>query len=254
MSAPPSAGLVARAAAAAQVFVDDPGTPVLVDDDRHHLFSVLRLHAGELVVAADGAGRWCLCRCAGTPVVALEPVGEVMTEPAEAHPFTVAFAPAKGDRPEWVVQKLTELGADRIVPLETDHSVVRWRGPRAERSAARLAKVAKEAAAQSRRVWLPRVEQVTAFTDFTEAWRAGALRLALADPGGGPPGPRMNAVAVGPEGGWSASERALGLPTLRLADGVLRAETAALAAGALLAALRAGTVATKGAGPQVGES
>ena len=47
--------------------------------------------------------------------------------------LTVAFAPTKGDRPEWVVQKLTELGIDRIVPLRTVRSVVRWEGDRGTR-------------------------------------------------------------------------------------------------------------------------
>ena len=98
---------------------------------------------GEPVVAADGAGRWVPCRVAPT-APAGGPRGADPARPAGARrpgrdrapagpEVTVAFAPTKGDRPEWVVQKLTELGVDRIVPLRTARSVVRWEGDRAAR-------------------------------------------------------------------------------------------------------------------------
>ena len=79
-------------------------------------------------------------------------------EEASEPGLTVAFAPTKGERPEWVVQKLTELGVDRIVPLISERSVVRWAGERGAGAVERLRRVAREAAAQSRRVWLPDVE------------------------------------------------------------------------------------------------
>ncbi len=153
-------------------------------------------------------------------------------------PITIAFAPAKGDRPEWVVQKLTELGVDRIVALETERSVVRWSMHRADHAMERLARVAREAAAQSRRAWLPELVG----PDSLEALRARVAGLALAERDGEPPTLERAAIAVGPEGGWGDAERALGLPSVRLGDGVLRAETAAIAAGALLAGLRSGLV------------
>ena len=65
--------------------------------------------------------------------------------------LTVVFAPVKGERPEWVVQKLTELGIDRIVPLRSERSVVRWTGQRGQATVERLRRVAREAAAQCRR-------------------------------------------------------------------------------------------------------
>jgi len=247
-----SAGVAVRAAAAAQVFVEDPGAPVPSVEDRHHLFSVLRLRAGETVVASDGSGRWSLCRCTGADG-ALEPIGAVEEEPPPAVALTVAFAPVKGDRPEWVVQKLTELGIDRIVPLVTERTVVRWEGQRAARARARLSRVAREAAAQSRRVWLPEIDPVVTFLQFRTARHEDA-GLALADLGGPPPTARTVTVAVGPEGGWSDRERASGLPVVGLAAGVLRAETAAVAAGVLLGGLRAGTVAAGESRSEVGES
>lgn len=241
-------GVAARASAAAQVFVADPSRPELSDEDRHHLARVLRLADGETVVAADGRGTWTAC--AFRPPGQLEPLGPPATEPAPALALTVAFAPAKGDRPAWAVQKLTELGVDRIVPLTAARSVVRWEGERGAHAAARLARVAREAAAQCRRVWLPEIAAPT-----TVAALAGTEpALALAELGGDPPGLDHPVLAVGPEGGWDGAERALGLPAVGLSPQVLRAETAVVAAGALLCALRAGTVAgsrgpRSGAGP-----
>ena len=147
----------------------------------------------------------------------------------------MAFAPTKGDRPEWVVQKLTELGVDRIVPLRTARSVVRWEGDRALRQVERLRRIAREASAQSRRVWLPEVTGVCVLGAVAEV--AGAAPV-LADPGGGPPGLDRPVVAVGPEGGWDDDERSAATATVGLGPTVLRAETAAVAAATLLCSLR----------------
>lgn len=228
-------GPAVRAGAAAQVFVPDPAAPVLSDTDRHHLSRVLRLRPGEPVVAADGRGTWRLCRFADGD---LELDGPVEVEPAPRPALTVAFAPVKGDRPEWVVQKLTELGIDRIVPLETERSIVRWSGERRHHAIERLRRVAVEAAAQCRRVWLPEVAGVCTLEDLEQP--AGGL--ALAEPGGPPLAPATRCVAVGPEGGWTHAELARGHPTVGLGPTVLRAETAALAVAALLTSRRAGTV------------
>ena len=239
----PPEGAAARAAAAAQVFVDDPSSPELTDDDLHHLVRVLRLRAGEVVVASDGHGRWCPCRLQDlgqSRSSLLSPAGPVVTEDAPTPPLTVAFAPVKGDRPEWLVQKLTELGVDRIVPLLTARSVVRWDGDRAARAVAKLRRVAREAAAQCRRVWLPAVTEVRTLADLTRSTGDGVT--ALAQLGGEPPAPGTTFVAVGPEGGWAPEELDLGLPAVGLGPFVLRSETAAVAAGSILAALRAGTV------------
>jgi len=235
-------------AAAAMVFVGDPGHPVVADDEVRHLLDVLRLRAGEPVAVSDGAGRWAPCRvAAGAPsrgsradgAALLVPDGPVVgvTRPEPA--LTVAFAPTKGDRPEWVAQKLTELGVDTIVPLRTARSVVRWDGERGERQVERLRRVAREAAAQSRRVWLPEVTGVVRPDGLAAAAGAPAF---LADPGGPPPDATVRVVAVGPEGGWDGDERDAATGTLGLGPTVLRAETAAVVAGALLCALRCSIV------------
>jgi 16S rRNA (uracil1498-N3)-methyltransferase len=244
-----------RAAASAQVFVDEGalsgggagasgGEPVTVSaEDRHHLSRVLRLSDGEQVVATDGRGHWCMCEYRGG---ALVPTTDVLFEDRLTPSLTVAFAPPKGDRTEWAVQKLTELGVDTIVPLLADRSVVRWDGSRAERALERLRRVAASAAAQCRRVWLPEIGEVQTVPDLAESVGTGGLAspggLALAELGGDPPGLDRPVVAVGPEGGWSDAELELGLPTVGLGTQVLRSETAVMTAGAFLAGLRAGTV------------
>lgn len=219
----------------AHVFVDDLGSPELSPPDRHHLERVLRLRPGDPVTAADGRGglRPCVVAAGGR----LEPVGPITRHERLAPAITVAMAAAKGERPEWAVQKLTEAGVDEIVVFVADRSVVRWDGERAGRHLARLARVAREAAMQSRRAWLPEVRGVETFAAL--AGRPGA---AMADPAGSPPSLSTPVVLVGPEGGWSDAERGRGLPLVALGDGVLRVETAAVAAGLLLTALRSGIV------------
>ncbi len=235
--------------ASAMVFVTDPAAPVLDGADLHHLLDVLRLRPGEVVVAGDGAGRWVPCRVAPAagrgaravdPSALLVPDAPAVTAARPAPVVTVAFAPTKGERPEWVVQKLTEVGVDRIVPLVTARSIVRWEGERAARSVARLRRVAREAAAQSRRLWLPEVGDVCRLGDLAAS--VGAP-VSLAEPGGGAPSLARPAVAVGPEGGWEEAERCTFDRPVGLGPTVLRAETAALVAGAALCGLRARTVA-----------
>ena len=196
---------------------------------------MLRLRPGDELTVSDGAGG--VLRCRFGPASALEPVGDVERVPRAAPPVTVAFALVKGERPEWAVQKLTEVGVDRIVPLVTARSVVRR--PQGERGGAgvRLRRVAREAAVQSRRAWLPTVDPVTPFAAV-----AGEPGAALAHPGGGPPSLDRTVLLIGPEGGWDEDELATGLPRVGLGPAVVRTETAAVVAGALLCALRAGVV------------
>jgi 16S rRNA (uracil1498-N3)-methyltransferase len=232
--------------AVAQVFVADLEELAVAPGDERHLAQVLRLRRGEAVVASDGQGRWRLCRftVSATPgarrASMLEPDGPVTTSARPEPEVTVAFVPVKGDRPEWVVQKLTEAGVDRIVVLQSLRAVVRWEGERQTRAIDRLQRVARDAAAQSRRPWLPEVLGVADLDGLST--RLAPVPLALAQWGGDPPDLQAPAVAVGPEGGWDPSETASGRPLVGLGPNVLRAETAAVAAGLLLCALREGLV------------
>jgi len=195
--------------------------------DRHHLERVLRLRSGDVITVGDGRGSWrAMAFGAG-----LEPVGDVVREPAPVGRIAVGFALVKGDRPELVVRALTEIGVDRIVPLHTERSVVRWNDHRGAEALDRLRRVARAAGMQSRRVWLPEVAGVRTLSELDEPWT-------MAVPGGPPVGRSCHAVVVGPEGGWTDAELAAGFAPVGLGPHVMRTETAAIAAGALLAAAR----------------
>lgn len=238
-------------AAAALVFVDDPDAPVVDEADLHHLVDVLRLRAGESVIACDGAGRWVPCRVAELPLVrsvkkldparVLDVVGPARIDPPPSPQVVVAFAPMKGDRPEWMAQKLTEVGVDALIPLRTARTVVRWDGERGEKALGRIRRIVREAAAQSRRTVLPVVHPVMTL-DEVATWAGSEPVLAV--PGGGALGSWPSVVAVGPEGGWDETEltREGAQPGLGLGPTVQRAETAAVSVATLLAAVRAGVV------------
>ncbi len=204
---------------AAHILVADVESPELTDDAAHHVLRVLRVGEHEPVTITDGHGRWRSChissaglRAAGDVAIAERPVAS-----------TIAVAIPKQDRPEWVVQKATELGIDRIVFLHAERSVVRWDGERAERHLIRLSRVAGEALMQSRQVWLPEIVGPLPAADVLP----GAV---AAEPGGRSVTSTDRLIAIGPEGGWTPDELALAKDQVALGDAVLRVETAALVA------------------------
>jgi 16S rRNA (uracil1498-N3)-methyltransferase len=217
--------------ARAHVFVADVGAPRLSSDDHHHLARVLRLGPGSDVTVGDGSGRWRAARL--TAGVDVDVTGEIVADARPEPVITVAFALVKGNRPELTVQKLTEVGVDRIVPFTAERGVVRWDEGKAGRQLVRLTDIARQAAMQCRRTWLPRVDRVATFTEMASI--GGAT---MADIDGDPPSLDRPVVLVGPEGGWSPTERDSGLPLTRIGAHVFRAETAAITAGGILTALR----------------
>ena len=133
-----------------------------------------------------------------------------------------------------MVQKLTELGVDRIVPLSAARTVVRWDQAKARAQHERLLRVAREAGMQSRRVRLPVIEALSGVSVV-----AHGEGVAMAEPGGKPVSLVYPTILVGPVGGWTDDE--LGdRRRCSLGATVLRAETAAIVAGALLTAVRDG--------------
>jgi 16S rRNA (uracil1498-N3)-methyltransferase len=211
---------------AAHVFVDDLHHPALAERDEHHLGRVLRLRDGETVTVTDGRGSWRVTRWRSGHV---ELEGEVVAEAPEPQP-TVAAAIPKGDRLEWMVQKLTEVGVGRIQLIDCARSVVRWNTSRAAAQLARLDRIVREAAMQSRRVWLP--ELVGPVPVAAVLGREGVV---VADPAGAPIESLAHlpdTVVVGPEGGFTADETR-GATLVALGTNVLRVETAALVAAVL---------------------
>jgi 16S rRNA (uracil1498-N3)-methyltransferase len=233
-----------RYPAAAHTFASELDDDLTVDGTAgHHLSRVRRVRDDDLVTVADGDGTWrpYVVAQARRGAVDLTAAGDPIVEPQLEPRLTVAFAVTKGAKPDLVVQKLTELGVDRIAPWESRRSVPRWGRDRADAAVARLRRVAVEAAAQCRRARFPEVEM-----PLPVAALAGRPGLVVADPAGGgvdripaPPSGEWTLV-VGPEGGLEPAELdALGGPArLGLGPHVLRAETAAIAGAAVLTTRR----------------
>ncbi len=221
----------------------DPGDAtslILEARDAHHALHVLRLRPGDRFLAFDGlGGEWeAELLDAGPPVRArvVRPVA------ARQVPYrlTLYQGVPKADRMDLVVRMGTELGVSAFVPVRTRRSVVRG-----DRSA-RWRRVAEEAAKQCRRATVPSVEPPVEFPQAVERFTQHAQRVLLWEGGGEPlaevlarPGPRELAVFVGPEGGFDPEEvealRAVG-QVCSLGPLVLRAETAGLAAAAVVLA------------------
>lgn len=225
------------------------GDCVVDGDDYHYLFRVRRLAVGDAVELFDGEGR-----VAGAVVGVVGPERATLrVEPPRAAaepcaPLTVVLALIKGERMDWAIQKLVELGASCIVPARTARSVVRLDGDRAARRMRRWRAIAADAARQCRRATMPDIEPVADWEAalasvgpdarrvvLWEAARAPSLAAALAG-ARGPVG-----IAVGPEGGFEPREveaaRAAGWTPVALGPRILRAETAAVAAAAIAGAL-----------------
>lgn len=202
----------------------------LGDEVEHHLRRVLRLRDGEQVSVTDGGGRWTMAVVRiNASTLYLESAGDVVTEDRSA-PFTIATAIPKGDRLDWLVQKTVEVGVDRIVFIDAERSVVRWKRERAEKQLVRLQRIADESTRQSRRIWRTELEgPVPARTILA--------RSAIAEPGGSQVASDEALIAIGPEGGWSDEELELAPRRVGLGPNILRTETAAVVAVTLRVSL-----------------
>jgi 16S rRNA (uracil1498-N3)-methyltransferase len=224
----------------------------LTPEQARHLGTVLRLKPGEEIEIFDGKGArfraWLEDTPeldAATPFSSVAPalrIAEALPEgPARAVDVVLVQALAKGEKMEVVVQKATELGASRIVPLASERAVVRLDLERGGSRAARWRRVAEEAARQCGRADVPRVDEPGGWDAVFALLRDEPLRRGLLlDPeeplrlGQAARGARRVLLVVGPEGGFSPEERARaragGLLPAGLGPLILRTETAGLAA------------------------
>ena len=215
---------------------------VIEGDSYRHLFRARRLRAGDRLRVVDGEGR---ARWAAIERVGRNAAMVLLAEPAPANEprlsLELMVATLRSEPAAWLVEKATELGCAAVRFLNTE------RAPRSfgEGTVTRLRRVAAAAVEQCHRARCP---EVTGPHPFSEIARlaAGAADRWLLDPAApepfprppsGDPDPGMEALLVGPEGGWSPAEletlQAAAWRPLSLGPRILRIETAALSAAAL---------------------
>lgn len=224
-----------------QLFYDpnlQAGPHELRDEEARHAFQVLRKRVGDSLDLIDGKGAWYQADVTDiSKRSCLLEVREIRREAQRAkHELTLFVAPTKNiDRFEWILEKATEIGVDRIQPILTEHS------ERKRIRTDRLERILESAMKQSLRAWLPELGELLPFREALEQSPAQDLRL-LAYLGAQEtpllrdnytPGTNVS-VAVGPEGGFSPAEaefaRSLGYGFVSLGPNRLRTETAAIAA------------------------
>ena len=215
--------------------------------DAQYLTRVMRLGKGDVVELLDGTGEGLRCELeeAHKGGVTARVLSRFLV-PEPPIPITLYQALPKGDKLELIIQKATELGASRIVPVPATRSVVQLKGDRAESKVVRWQKIAQEAAEQCERGKVPVVDVPHALKDIQLP--DGTLGLILSERVAGPSfpqalpdvAPMAIAVFIGPEGGWTPAEldamRGLGAIEVSLGQRILRTETAGLAALAMVMA------------------
>jgi 16S rRNA (uracil1498-N3)-methyltransferase len=213
-----------------------------------HLRESLRLQAGEALTVTDDHGTRYRTEIIEVTSEAL--VGRILdtvSAPRTTGPTIVlAQALLKGEKMDWVIQKGTELGVDRVAPILAHHSIVRPRADRIEHQRVRWQRIALEAAQQSERWSVPVIEDPATVSQVLSTSRTAASKFLLAERCDGASLTRAPlAVAggevwllIGPEGGWEEREvqQALeqGCVAVTLGPRILRAETAAIAALSIL--------------------
>ena len=210
-----------------------------------HLRQVLRLSPGDRVEAFDASGQTAVAVVeAVEPAVVLR-VESVTAAPAGQFTLTVASAVPKGDRADWMVEKLSELGIARFVPLRTARSVVH---PEGRGKLERWERLAIESAKQCRRTGVLAISPLTDLAAFLGTVDPKTSIFCSTNPAARPLSsqalsPKPQALLIGPEGDWSPEEEAdfaaRGLTAVSLGRTILRVETAAVVAAGLVALLGA---------------
>ena len=214
---------------------------VLDGPEARHLSSVLRLGPGDAVELYDGRGSWAVSEIIGSGRREIElAILESGQDPVVSGPeLVMATAIPKGDRVRSLVEKLTELGVDRLVPLKTRHSVVHPRD-------GKLKKMQQSVIAACKQCGRNRLMRIEGLTEWCDLLATENQTLVIAQRGAaivGQPDAVLPGIAtgslvlcVGPEGGWSDDEliaaEVAGATRVGLGPHVLRIETAAVALAA----------------------
>lgn len=216
-----------------------PGEYVLEGAEAHHLAAVRRFAVGDSVILFNGDGDDYAARVVsiGKKQVVLQITAAQPVERELSFTLTIASALPKGDRADFLIEKLTELGVSRFVPLITERSIVIPK----ETTIEKYRRAVIEASKQCGRARLMEVETANSFDELVAHPSLARERVLLSpDSAAGKlekPGSSV-IVAIGPEGGFSPREldlaQASGWRCVNVGQRVLRVETAAIAAAVLL--------------------
>ena len=226
----------------------EPGASArLLSEEAKHASQVLRLRPGEEIFAVDEAGARFLAEL--TEVSKAECVCEIKEALPDNEPpvrVSVYQGLPKADKLDFIVQKLTELGAARVAPVKMERCVVKLDGKDAEKRRERLQRIAREAAKQCKRGHAPEVLAPRTWKQLEGEMRKHDLLLVPWEDAAGYgmsaardefKGARDIGIVIGPEGGMSESEVQalveLGAKPVTLGPRILRTETAAVAACAM---------------------
>jgi len=223
------------------------GRAEITGENAHHLTRVLRVEAGQKYEITDNHRVWLAEVAAARRALVEFTVIEELAAGPEPAQTTLYLALIKFDRFEWALEKATELGVTRIVPVQTQRSE-RGLEEGARKRVERWRRIAHEASEQSRRLRAPEIADPLRFSKILA--ETSGPGLWLDEKPGAPPLIKAAstgignsvAVAVGPEGGWADAEReefgAAGWLAASLGPSVLRAETAVCAALAVIVQIR----------------
>ncbi len=218
----------------------------LTGGEAHHLFNVCRLKAGEKVELFDGAGTLATASIekAASKSVLLKIIDLEKTEKPNRPEVIIAVSLPKGERFDWLLEKCTELGVDRIAPVIFKRTVKQPKNPKAGQ---RWRNIAIAAAKQCRRIFLPQIDAPATLDKILSEYNKAEILI------GSPYAESQPLIAqrfgnkdviafIGPEGGITEDEKVLlkdyGAKSVRLTNTILRVETAALAFAAILTAGR----------------
>ena len=207
----------------------------LVGPEAHHLAHVMRISAGTEITLFDGSGAEFAARVlkVGRAAVDVEVLDRHEVSRELTYPLVLGIALPKGDRQKWLLEKATELGVTRIVPLKTSRGVAQP----VEQALERLRRGVIEASKQCGRNKLLEITSPQVLSEYVAAAPPAAVRW-LAHPGGqGLPQQSIETngvyLAIGPEGGFTDDEvvqaESQGWQTISLGPRILRVDTAALA-------------------------
>jgi 16S rRNA (uracil1498-N3)-methyltransferase len=227
-----------------RVHVDEPlatGRPCVVGGSAaNHIMRVLRLRDGDLLTLFDGLGGEYAARIAalGKDSVQVDVQEHRAIERESALHLTLIQGISRGERMDWVVQKATELGVSRIVPLLTERSVVRLDERQSERKLQHWRAITISACEQCGRNRVPTLDAPVALYEMLRAVDPESVRILLSPAGAlrarDLARPSKIAMLIGPEGGLSDNEEEAavkaGFERVQLGPRILRTETAAIAA------------------------